>query len=523
MMCVYNYFKKGKKLFALFILCSLLFSLVAEEASPLVPQESSIGITDGSLISSDTSKSQEYPVDSSKEAESVLSKDVTLQPPDFQNQPTLPQIRKPTPLNHVLAFGEALTSNVALALINRYIRKAPYAYISWDSIYKNLTNSWVWDQDEFAVNHFGHPYQGSYYYIAGAANNLPFWESALVTITGSATWELFAETETPSYNDIIATTMGGIALGEILHRLHFATKSMPILSFLLSPMDSINTLITGKPANTPNGSIYAMDTTMLFGFMADSLTIAGNTYSGEKIFRPFYLGAGIHLIYGDPYALVTTTPFTHFTLNLKGSIAKDYYDVSLFTDGVLLSFAPWERKNIKTTMGLTLHYDAIISSDLNYSANSLAFTTKQNINLPHNWNIQWNTHLNWIVLSASDFYFLFSGVIPNPTPDVENRLYDLGTGLGTKLYFSVSQPLFGTFSFFYLFNALWTVKPSLPKGGSAGNSLIGMGNVSYEHKIFGNTSLGIEYSSYLKNAHYETADNTFEFNQFLNFFVRTRY
>ena len=92
-MCVYNYSKKSKKLFALFILCSLLLSLVAEEASPLVPQESSIGITDGSLISSDTSKSQEYPVDGSKEAESVLSEGGKVEPADVQKQSTVPERR----------------------------------------------------------------------------------------------------------------------------------------------------------------------------------------------------------------------------------------------------------------------------------------------------------------------------------------------------------------------------------------------------------------------------------------------
>jgi hypothetical protein len=35
---------------------------------------------------------------------------------------------------------------------------------------------------------------------------------------GSATWEFFGETNKPSLNDFINTTLGGIAFGEMFHR-----------------------------------------------------------------------------------------------------------------------------------------------------------------------------------------------------------------------------------------------------------------------------------------------------------------
>ena len=496
-MSVLTFFKSRKKILTLLVSISLLVSLFAEDVSPVLS-----GIAD-------TENEQQAYVENS------------IQKENFSEQP---QIYAPTPLNHVLAFGEALGSSVVLGLVNRYARKMPYAYISWDSMYKNLTGPWVWDNDEFYINHLGHPYQGAHYYMAGAANNLPFWESALITLSNSAIWEVFAETEPPSYNDIITTTMGGISIGEIFHRLHFATKSVPILPLLFSPMDSLNTLITGKPANKPEGYVYSWDTTVFGGPVIESLSIEGNTYSGKKTVRPFAWGVKLNIVYGDPYALVTTTPFSHFTFSVGGMFAGTNNCMSVFSDGVLISFAPWERKDIKTTMGLTLHYDTIWATNLNYSANSLAFTTKQKVNLPYNWDIQWNAHLNWIVLSATDYYYLLNEIIdPQVPPGVENRLYDIGTGLGTKLGFSISQPIFGTFAFSYLLNAVWTIPYSVQKGGSEGNSLIGMGSVSYEHKIFGTTSLGIEYSNYLKKAYYKTIDDTFEFNQFFNIYIRTYY
>ena len=84
----------------------------------------------------------------------------------------------------------------------------------WD----NMEQGWVWDLDDFTVNQFGHPYQGSNYFNTGRANGLNFYESAALTAFGSSTWEYFGETNHASLNDFINTTLGGIALGEAFHR-----------------------------------------------------------------------------------------------------------------------------------------------------------------------------------------------------------------------------------------------------------------------------------------------------------------
>ena len=82
----------------------------------------------------------------------------------------------------------------------------------------NMENGWVWDLDDFVVNQIGHPYQGSNYFNAGRANGLSFYESAAMAAFGSATWEYYGETNKASLNDFINTTLGGIAIGEVLHR-----------------------------------------------------------------------------------------------------------------------------------------------------------------------------------------------------------------------------------------------------------------------------------------------------------------
>ena len=92
------------------------------------------------------------------------------------------------------------------------------AEITPETWWENMQQGWVWDLDDFTVNQVGHPYQGSNYYTAGRANGLSFYESAAVAAFGSTTWEYYGETNHPSLNDFINTTLGGIALGEMLHR-----------------------------------------------------------------------------------------------------------------------------------------------------------------------------------------------------------------------------------------------------------------------------------------------------------------
>jgi hypothetical protein len=89
----------------------------------------------------------------------------------------------------------------------------------------NMQQGWVWDLDDFTVNQIGHPYQGSNYFNAGRANGLSFYESAAVTAFGSGTWEFFGETNHASLNDFINTTLGGITLGEMLHRAGWLVRN----------------------------------------------------------------------------------------------------------------------------------------------------------------------------------------------------------------------------------------------------------------------------------------------------------
>jgi hypothetical protein len=78
---------------------------------------------------------------------------------------------------------------------------------------------WVVDQDDFAVNQLGHPYQGSMYYGFARASGLNFWEGLVYSNLGSLAWETAGENTNPSINDQVASGNAGPLIGEPLFRM----------------------------------------------------------------------------------------------------------------------------------------------------------------------------------------------------------------------------------------------------------------------------------------------------------------
>ena len=94
-----------------------------------------------------------------------------------------------------------------------------FAKISLHSIKHNIQNGFVWDNDQFSTNLFAHPYHGGLYFNAARSNGMNFWQSIPYSFCGSLMWETTCEIEPPAINDLMATTMGGVCIGEVTHRI----------------------------------------------------------------------------------------------------------------------------------------------------------------------------------------------------------------------------------------------------------------------------------------------------------------
>lgn len=136
--------------------------------------------------------------------------------------------------------------NMGVWAFDRYIRKADFAYIDFHTIKDNIKHGFVWDNDAMGTNMFMYPYHGSLYFNSARSNGYNYWQSGLYAFGGSFMWEMFMENEYPSTNDIIATPIGGMALGEVFYRAFdlilddrktgASRFGLEFASFVVSPM-----------------------------------------------------------------------------------------------------------------------------------------------------------------------------------------------------------------------------------------------------------------------------------------------
>ena len=122
------------------------------------------------------------------------------------------------PRKWLLPAGEIILVNGALGAANYYIGSRSWAQIGTASILENFELGFDWDPDGFPCNTLDHPYHGAVFFGIARSVGYSFSESLLFSSLGSLQWEFFMETERPSTNDFIMTSLGGAFLGEILFR-----------------------------------------------------------------------------------------------------------------------------------------------------------------------------------------------------------------------------------------------------------------------------------------------------------------
>jgi hypothetical protein len=189
------------------------------------------------------------------------------------------------------AIIETAGINAGIGAFNRFVTRKDYAYISYYTMKRNLQHAFVWDNDFFSNNLFGHPYHGGLYFNAARSNGMNFYESIPYTVAGSLMWEYLMENEPPSINDFIATSTGGIALGEITFRISSLLTDdrtsglnrfgRELLAGIISPVRSLNRIISGDAWKVRNvkGTFaeFPEDTPVDFNIVTGYRVLTDNT------------------------------------------------------------------------------------------------------------------------------------------------------------------------------------------------------------------------------------------------------
>jgi hypothetical protein len=142
---------------------------------------------------------------------------------------SLPLLEESSPIPRIpwnrgsfrLAAGQVVVGNLINWALDEYVMDyKDIARTSPASWWLNLKSGPEWDDNHFSVNMLMHPTGGHFYYLAGRTNGYKFEQSFWWTLAGSLMWECCGESHHMSGSDFVTTTLGGVAMGEMLYRLN---------------------------------------------------------------------------------------------------------------------------------------------------------------------------------------------------------------------------------------------------------------------------------------------------------------
>ena len=275
----------------------------------------------------------------------------------------------PEPKRYWQAAAEATGINVGVQLFDRYALNSDFAQTTLNSLKRNFTDGMVWDNDFFITNLFAHPYHGNLYFNAARSNGLNFWESAPYALGGSLMWEFLGETEPPAINDIIATTCGGIAIGEMTHRLSRTVLDdrdrggsrflREAAATIINPIQGLHRIFSGDAWRVRSDHYRYHDFSKIpvdMSFSVGWRYLADNGALFRGIHAPY---VNITLMYGTPVdGERHTTPYDFFDLEMNAAFGGGQPFVNtLNIVGRLWSTPILDKKDMAGEFGIYQHFN----------------------------------------------------------------------------------------------------------------------------------------------------------------------
>jgi hypothetical protein len=362
----------------------------------------------------------------------------------------------------------------------------------WDHL---IHEPWGIDQDSFAMNQFGHPYQGSMYHGFARSAGLNYWESLLYTNVGSFLWEMGGETTIPSINDQIASGIGGSFFGEALFRMASMVlegdgEKPGILrelgATILSPPTGINRFAFGDrfkpvfPSHNP-----ATFWRLRFG-VSQNTDMSGQ--GGSETIKHNEATADFSMAYGLPgkpgYSY--TRPFDYFHFEFTSVSTSDNPFTDVMIRGLLLGDKYEIGNSYRGIWGLYGGYDYISPHIFRVSSTSVSLGT----------TFQWWLSQT-IALQGSALGGVGYAAAGNVT-QVGQRDYHYGVDLQGLLALRL---IFGNRAMFDLTGRAYYLS-GVGGNDPGGNENIDRLNMGLTIRVYGRHALGIQYIASIRDAKY---------------------
>lgn len=426
---------------------------------------------------------------------------------------------------------EAFAINVGVQCFDQFVMNEEFAKISFHSIKHNIETGFVWDNDQFSTNLFAHPYHGGLYFNAARSHGMNFWESVPYSFCGSLMWETTCEIEPPAINDLMATTFGGIAIGEVTHRVSnlvfddrlsgFPRFMREFLGTLICPIKGLNRILSGD-AWRVRGKYYkyhdyqrspvSFSLSAGYRYLADNNTL----FRGEG--NPY---VRFNLVYGNPFDGETTKPYDYFTLDATFGLSSNQPLITgLHLLGRLWSVPVEVSKGTEMEFGIFQHFNYYDSQPVKDGTSLVPYRISEAASFgpgiiyrfPQVGNLtrfEQRVFLDGILLGGSltDYY------------NVIDRDYNMGSGYSVK---AISFMEFGKVATFqigadyyriftwkgYEGKDLATTDPLyLNAQGDKGNASLLVLNARFSLALSNRLNLDFNVSNYWRDTHYSYHDD----------------
>ncbi len=389
--------------------------------------------------------------------------------------------------------------NVLLNLADHYIMQYEWAVVGFNSWNRTFVKSgfpwndgWKWDIDRFGNNFLLHPYTGGSYYNAARSSGYNFWESSAFTFGGAYLYKLFGENGWPNgkpeRNDLIATTLGGMYLGEILYRLGsnvidertsgLERVGREAVAFVISPGRTISRFFNGKLFSHIDKEVYQtepLNITLSMGYhrVNDGIAIEKGSNS-----------TNINLIldYGNPFEKRSRKPFDYFRVRTDFDFGVGRKIVDNITGYGNLYATNVQIGNLEMLTGLFQHMNYFDNKTFELGTFGFGYGIISKLPMSKSTSLYTNLHLNIVPFGA------LSGRFGPDTSQV--RDYDFAGGAEAKLESTFN---FGGWVNLTFIGYYWWMHTY---AGVAGNSYIALIKPRITFKIFNNVSLGFEHLIY---------------------------
>ena len=366
---------------------------------------------------------------------------------------------------------------------------------NFSTIKRNLRRSWVVENDPYAINQLGHPYQGSMYHGFARSAGLNFWESLGYTFAGSLFWEIAGETTPPSKNDQVASGIGGAFLGEALYRMAnlvleqgggLSPKWREVAAAVISPPTGFNRLAFDKRFDaiysSRNAAYYSR---IALGVSGTTQNVPGTSTEVKRneVLLDFSLDYGLP---GQP-GYTYQRPFDYFTFQATASSANGFEN--LMTRGLLLGKEYDVGNDYRGVWGLYGGFDYLAPQIFRVSSTSLSLGT----------NGEWRPSPAFAVQGAIGAGFGYAGVgTLNGTRDE-----DYHYGVAPQALVAL-RAIFGTRASLDLTAREYFVSDVGAGPGRGGHDNIARADASFTVRIHKQHAIAVKYLWNRRDANYPT-------------------